>query len=153
MCAMQQPGAAQPAPFQSSKADVSKSRLMPPICVNWGDNVNPESSRVSVVALGISCGKDAFPDLTHDMARAERLARKRAKVPQEPGRNAKRPMHVHRPLALTVGQQHFATVQKGSPGRTRTCDKAVNSRLLYQLSYRGFRWDKSSSRGPRSLLS
>ena len=26
---------------------------------------------------------------------------------------------------------------RGSPGRTRTCDKAVNSRLLYQLSYRG----------------
>ena len=25
----------------------------------------------------------------------------------------------------------------GSPGKTRTCDKAVNSRLLYQLSYRG----------------
>jgi hypothetical protein len=25
----------------------------------------------------------------------------------------------------------------GSPGRTRTSDKAVNSRLLYQLSYRG----------------
>ena len=25
----------------------------------------------------------------------------------------------------------------GSPGRTRTCDPAVNSRLLYQLSYRG----------------
>ena len=26
---------------------------------------------------------------------------------------------------------------KGSPTRTRTLDKAVNSRLLYQLSYRG----------------
>ncbi len=26
---------------------------------------------------------------------------------------------------------------ESSPGRTRTCDKAVNSRLLYQLSYRG----------------
>jgi hypothetical protein len=26
---------------------------------------------------------------------------------------------------------------RGSPGRTRTCDKSVNSRLLYQLSYRG----------------
>ena len=26
---------------------------------------------------------------------------------------------------------------KGSPGKTRTCDKSVNSRLLYQLSYRG----------------
>ncbi len=25
----------------------------------------------------------------------------------------------------------------GSPGRTRTCDQPVNSRLLYQLSYRG----------------
>ena len=28
-------------------------------------------------------------------------------------------------------------VTEGSPGRTRTYDKAVNSRLLYQLSYRG----------------
>ena len=27
----------------------------------------------------------------------------------------------------------------GSPGRTRTCDQPVNSRLLYQLSYRGTR--------------
>ncbi len=25
----------------------------------------------------------------------------------------------------------------GSPGRTRTSDRTVNSRLLYQLSYRG----------------
>ena len=30
---------------------------------------------------------------------------------------------------------HFA--EGSSPGRTRTSDKAVNSRLLYQLSYRG----------------
>ena len=28
-------------------------------------------------------------------------------------------------------------IQYGSPGRTRTNDKAVNSRLLYQLSYWG----------------
>ena len=27
--------------------------------------------------------------------------------------------------------------KNGSPGRTRTGDPAVNSRLLYQLSYRG----------------
>ena len=27
--------------------------------------------------------------------------------------------------------------RNGSPGRTRTYDPAVNSRLLYQLSYRG----------------
>ncbi len=29
------------------------------------------------------------------------------------------------------------TRRNGSPGRARTSDKAVNSRLLYQLSYRG----------------
>ena len=29
----------------------------------------------------------------------------------------------------------------GSPGRTRTSDPAVNSRLLYRLSYRGIPWD------------
>ena len=31
----------------------------------------------------------------------------------------------------------FAFWERGSPGRTRTCDPAINSRLLYQLSYRG----------------
>ena len=38
------------------------------------------------------------------------------------------------------GPSHFGASpcnQRSSPGRTRTCDKAVNSRLLYQLSYRG----------------
>jgi hypothetical protein len=30
-------------------------------------------------------------------------------------------------------------LEYGSPGRTRTCDQPVNSRLLYQLSYRGTR--------------
>ena len=34
----------------------------------------------------------------------------------------------------------------GSGGRTRTCDPAVNSRLLYQLSYAGSDW----RRGPES---
>ena len=27
--------------------------------------------------------------------------------------------------------------KKGSPGRTRTSDHSINSRALYQLSYRG----------------
>jgi hypothetical protein len=30
-----------------------------------------------------------------------------------------------------------AILEIGSPGRTRTSDKVVNSHLLYQLSYRG----------------
>jgi hypothetical protein len=28
----------------------------------------------------------------------------------------------------------------GSPSRTRTCDHSINSRMLYQLSYRGSAW-------------
>ena len=36
----------------------------------------------------------------------------------------------------------------GSPGRTRTSDPAVNSRLLYQLSYRGSRLAIRSNRNP-----
>ena len=33
--------------------------------------------------------------------------------------------------------QGAASFRTGSPGRTRTSDPAVNSRLLYLLSYRG----------------
>ena len=35
-------------------------------------------------------------------------------------------------------------IASGSPGRTRTCDQSVNSRSLYQLSYRGT--DRKSTR-------
>jgi hypothetical protein len=34
----------------------------------------------------------------------------------------------------------FRRPTQGSPGRTRTYDPAVNSRLLYQLSYRGMKF-------------
>ncbi len=34
-------------------------------------------------------------------------------------------------------QRKKAILRNGSPGRTRTSDPAVNSRLLYRLSYRG----------------
>ncbi len=34
---------------------------------------------------------------------------------------------------------------KSSSGRTRTYDPAVNSRLLYQLSYRGMGWEGENS--------
>jgi hypothetical protein len=39
-----------------------------------------------------------------------------------------------------------ASLRFGSPGRTRTSDKAVNSRLLYQLSYRGSEHRRGESR-------
>ena len=45
--------------------------------------------------------------------------------------------------------------QRGAPGRTRTYDKAVNSRLLYQLSYRSVLGQigkfRSSFLGPQGL--
>jgi hypothetical protein len=36
-----------------------------------------------------------------------------------------------------VIEKDIDEIAQSSPGRTRTYDKAVNSRLLYQLSYRG----------------
>ena len=43
------------------------------------------------------------------------------------------------PPGLSVNQldHEFRGKSFGSPGRTRTSNQAVNSRLLYQLSYRG----------------
>jgi hypothetical protein len=70
------------------------------------------------VTLGGLGEKAAFPKLAHDISRAERLAGHRPKTPEIPDRNAKRQMLMHRPLALNRGQQHFATVQKGSPNPT-----------------------------------
>ncbi len=44
-----------------------------------------------------------------------------------------------------MGSNRMSQKRKdGSPGRTRTCDKSVNSRLLYQLSYRGTPADEST---------
>ena len=40
----------------------------------------------------------------------------------------------------------------GSPGRTRTSDPAVNSRLLYQLSYRGSLTSTSTSRTMETVI-
>jgi hypothetical protein len=42
-------------------------------------------------------------------------------------------------LAFTANRKaaEFRRPNLSSPARTRTSDKAVNSRLLYQLSYRG----------------
>ena len=39
--------------------------------------------------------------------------------------------------AWMTGITDSGRFENGSPGRTRTSDPAVNSRLLYQLSYRG----------------
>ncbi len=54
--------------------------------------------------------------------------------PADCSRRSQRPMLAQNPPKFGVLNQG------GSPSRTRTCDKSVNSRLLYQLSYRGSRW-------------
>lgn len=57
------------------------------------------------------------------------------------------------PALLTREDEMFAQVSKSSPERTRTSDKAVNSRLLYQLSYRGMVCEKSSRGGKLTWVS
>jgi hypothetical protein len=49
------------------------------------------------------------------------------------------PLPKRETLAFVVNQKvsEFRRQNKSSPGRTRTYDPAVNSRLLYQLSYQG----------------
>ncbi len=44
-----------------------------------------------------------------------------------------RAIEIIRPVSLDQNLQG----ENGSPSRARTYDKAINSRLLYQLSYRG----------------
>ncbi len=51
----------------------------------------------------------------------------------------KAPDGVSRAFALTYCDHSYAVKRNGSPGRTRTSDRVVNSHLLYQLSYRGTR--------------
>src|SRR5208337_2200051 len=42
-----------------------------------------------------------------------------------------------RRAAATVATRSNWDAGGGSPSRTRTCDHSINSRMLYQLSYRG----------------
>ncbi len=58
--------------------------------------------------------------------------------------NAKTPDDLSFGVSLTPGYNMFVPVWFSSPGRTRTYDPAVNSRLLYQLSYRGLWWGKNA---------
>jgi hypothetical protein len=41
----------------------------------------------------------------------------------------------------------YGPALNGSSGRTRTCDPAINSRLLYQLSYRGMNNNQEFTKG------
>jgi hypothetical protein len=62
-----------------------------------------------------------------------RMARpvRRLRQPREPERRGKARRQMQRGRAVRPG------LRIGSASRTRTCDPAVNSRLLYRLSYRG----------------
>ena len=56
--------------------------------------------------------------------------------------------------SIVYNAKIFSTLYEalGSPGRTRTCDKSVNSRLLYQLSYRGMRRRMAAIRRGRGSI-
>ena len=53
------------------------------------------------------------------------------------GINAKTPRGILSAFSVNWTGSESSLISKSSPGRTRTYDKAINSRLLYQLSYRG----------------
>ena len=59
------------------------------------------------------------------------------KGPRKRGRNAERPRLAEGPAGVNWLTARFRYEIQSSPGRTRTCDRVVNSHLLYQLSYRG----------------
>jgi hypothetical protein len=77
------------------------------------------------------------PGGTLEKRRLSRGAGDRRSMFQKSGlkRNARRPSIRGPGVHWRVGQ--FRGKSKGSPTRARTSDPAVNSRLLYQLSYRG----------------
>ena len=91
----------------------------------------------------------------HDRRRAVgdlEAARSEAAAGLRPRTETARPGPSGRPLGAGIFQSVGAIPRRpaecvatphggpgGSPSRTRTCDKPVNSRLLYQLSYRGRR--------------
>jgi hypothetical protein len=52
-------------------------------------------------------------------------------------------------MSREIRKSSSASNGQSSPGRTRTYDKPVNSRLLYQLSYRGVRKKYPSLSGPK----
>lgn len=53
------------------------------------------------------------------------------------GINAKTPRGTLSAFSVHSDASESSLTEFSSPGRTRTYDKAINSRLLYQLSYRG----------------
>ena len=56
---------------------------------------------------------------------------------KEPDPNRERPTADLSTPGVNWSVVSFPRKETSSPDRTRTYDKAVNSRLLYQLSYRG----------------
>ena len=66
--------------------------------------------------------------------------RHRQKPFRTKARNAKRPSADLSASGVNCLVCFVRRKTKSSPGRTRTYDPAVNSRLLYQLSYRGMNW-------------
>ena len=61
--------------------------------------------------------------------------------------NEKRPEPKCRGRAFRLRVILVCQNEQSSSGRTRTYDPAVNSRLLYQLSYRGMCWNVRKSNG------
>ena len=67
-----------------------------------------------------------------------------ATPPLNTGHKQKTPRGTLSAFSVNLAVSESSLTGFSSPGRTRTYDKAINSRLLYQLSYRGMVSDEFS---------
>ena len=107
-----------------------------PNSVNPFGPVNRESPRDSAILAGVGIRKRAILDV--DLAgRDEQLGAAVNKKARKTRDLNEKSRDSRLGFLCLPDWLSFEPILKGSSGRTRTCDPAINSRLLYQLSYRG----------------
>ena len=106
------------------------------ISVNPAAPVNRERSRDSGILDGVATRIRAILDV--DLAgRDERFGAAVNKKPQKPRDLNEKSRDSRLGFLCLPDWLSFEPILKGSPGRTRTSDRVINSHLLYRLSYRG----------------
>lgn len=80
-----------------------------------------------------------LPDPERDGGKTESSPawRRTSQTARNTGENEKAPRGTQSAFSVNWTGSDSSLTDFSSPGRTRTYDKAINSRLLYQLSYRG----------------
>lgn len=132
---MTKPGPERNQPVNCFRSDGERFRELVTEIQGCGRNL--EGSFLSLVGLSWNRERRGF------------LRNRRKPLPQL-AINAKRPAAELSAPGVNCVVAIVRRRTKSSSGRTRTYDPAVNSRLLYQLSYRGMCWNVRKSNGRNS---